>query len=327
MVFVKQNWKASRGCLVLCFVVAATHMLSNIAIANSSQEKMYSAYAEQLNALIRKADQGSTRVSRHEVERALENFIHRVESDSESLSTEDAELLLRVALDAATIVPDLVERIPEFARMIRVVGDGDGSDHDPNMPKHLTRALLLQSGLWKLINARQFDRAREFAKVNHIELPERFEDFAPPEGLARPMFLSFDGTDKETRPITQLEVMNGSWLVVEVHPDCGPSRRALSYLANHPEALSNVPESRIIFVVSQSSGQAIPSLIEWNQNNPSMRMVLSYRNEWWPKEITFIQTPVFNFVRDGEVVGKVVGWPSDKQADQLRERALGVFSD
>lgn len=287
-------------------------------------ESSYYEFAEWIDEKIASSLKNSMRMPQGEVNDRLERFISNANNDQSEKSVQ-AEWSLRAALLSASFAPDTVERIPDLVRDIDVTA----IDAEAESGKDRPLIALVNESLWKLINAREFVRAENFAKENNVTMPEWFDGWRPSDKVVRsPTYLAFDASRGEVRPVMRsADLTQGSWLIVEVHPKCGPSKAAMSYLSSHPNALNNVPKDKILFVVTQTQGQELPSLLEWNENNFATPMVLSYRNKDWPDAVTFLQTPVFNVVREGKVVDKLVGWPGDEQANELRKRISKTFVD
>lgn len=299
----------------------------------------YSEYVTKLNELITESRHGSRRVSTSEVERLLNEFISGVTSVREpiasvreptAVSMKESRQLLRAALDAASIAPGLTDKIPVMARQAAALS-GDFDQGIPSASGSAALTPMLEEGLERLLNAREFDRAEAFAREHDLNVPKWAATWRPPiqeDAVTYLEFVAATGIEGSNEKPTARDVnlMHGKWLIVEVHPDCGPSRSAMTYLSRHPEVMSNVPTGRVLFVVSQSRGQALPSVLEWNRENPRVPMVLSYHNRLWPKEITFLGTPVFNFLVDGKVVGRITGWPGDSRATDIQREAAQVFA-
>lgn len=175
---------------------------------------------------------------------------------------------------------------------------------------------VLHEAYHALVAARDFASAANFAARHRIREPEWVQSLVAPEGQG-PSYISYAEVDGVMRAsVVAAGIGQGNWLVVEVHPDCGPSRRALEYFRGRGDQMRGV--AGIVWLVPQDDGSALPSLMRWNAENRDPQLVAAYRNGDWPEALLFVEFPVFNILRDGEVVERLRGWPDDRQFQRIK---------
>lgn len=178
-----------------------------------------------------------------------------------------------------------------------------------------------------LLDTQQFQLAKDFASASvsvqrlNIQSPENFEATSaavfglgassnPVEVLPEPVLLETDG----------LKVFSA------VSTTCGPSLAALEWLSNRSEELNSLVISTRYLSSPRDFRENVPRLVEFNQASESIDISVAVGRSGWPETIWFDQTPIFFLVRDGEVIDKLVGWPSDDQGDLLLETARRLIS-
>jgi hypothetical protein len=278
----------------------------------------YLVLADEIDSMIDVAIAREERIDEQKISDLLDHFLAKqlLPVETHSIHQSEIELAYRAALGANSVAPDITSQLVELVNRVGGLLQDQGSSNN------ISSVDPFRETYERLVNARDFEAARKFAAHYQIEEPTWVRDFDPTNEAGRAAYLDFDRVDGVvTAALREVDLGNGNWMIVEVHPDCGFSRSALEYIRRNEEIVSGVPRDRVLWVVSQSRGQALPSMLRWNDSNPGMEMVLVYKNEDWPQGISFLEFPVFNFVRDGRVVKKVRGWPGDNQAELIREGA------
>lgn len=271
------------------------------------------AFNEKMDGLIEEAILRGRRVEEESVSDLLDRYLISAGwTGDEFASAEAAEAAYDIASAASAVAPSVVEPLVDVVDAVSDSGLDDGMS--------LQISEMAASTHTRLINARMFKVAGQFGRRHGIEQPEWTRNLAPYPGRTNAArYLQFDAESASpAASVINPGVESGDWLIIEVHPDCGFSRRAMAYLAENKKILAELVAARIIWLVSQADGQALPSVLRWNDSQPDFEMVLSYRDEQWPRGISFLEYPVFNLVRDGRVVSKLRGWPGDHQGDLLR---------
>ena len=281
-------------------------------VASSTKSEIESS----IDALANKAIERWERIDNQAIADLLDQFFSAQLAAKDADSKPDAaalESVFRVTSSASAATPSVASRLVDVSEML-VVAASDNREAEKRIPA----ATVAQNTYDLLINAREFQMAQEFARRHGLEEVSWIEGLAPIVPSQHARYLAFHRSgDKVVASLADADLHKGEWLVVEIHPDCAFSRRALDYLSQNRNILSEINETNILWVVSQSRGQAVPSMMTWNDENSDFEMVLSFENEHWPAGISFLEYPVFNLVRDGQVVQKLQGWPGDHQAESL----------
>lgn len=288
-------------------------------VYSSDAKTPYLVLADEVDSMIDVAIAREERIDEQKVSDLLDHFLAKqlLPAETDSIPRSEIDLAYRAVLGANSVAPNITGQLVEIVNRVGALLQ-EGGNGDPN---NLSVDPFRET-YERLVNARDFEAARKFASHYQIEEPSWARDFDPTNEAGRAAYLDFDRIEGVvTAALRDVDLGNGNWIIVEVHPDCGFSRSALEYIRRNEEIVSGVPRDRVLWVVSQSRGQALPSMLRWNDSNPGMEMVLVYKNEDWPQGISFLEFPVFNFVRDGRVVKKVRGWPGDNQAELIREGA------
>lgn len=317
--FSRRAWLA-RGLasLALALVLASAHV-PVLQAADTGIQEAYLQLEDELNALVPAAIASHQRIDPDIVTARVDRFVSTYipPEGIASLDDESAHVLFRAALGSTLFAPDQVPALlVPLAKRVSVSKPGT----PPPQPGFPTTPPL-EDAYQRLINARDFDRAREFARDNAVQPLEwvsNLEAGLRHESGAAPYlrFREEDGVPRAEHAAADLRT--GTWLIVEADPGCAFSRRAMTYFSGNAPLVDDLPQSHILWVVPQGRTRAVPSIIEWNASNPDTELVLAYRNRDWPKEISFLNYPVFNLFHDGELVRKIVGWPNDEQMEQIR---------
>lgn len=293
------------------------------AMGNLSASPAESRIKNRINTLINEAIKRWEQIDSREVEELIDRFssTRLAAKDADSRPSITAlESVFRIASSASAAAPSIASQLMDVSeKLVAAISE------DREAEKRISATEVLQETYGLLINAREFRMAQEFAQRHGLEETSWVEDLTPVVPSRNARYLAFrDSGDEVVASLTEIDIGNGVWLVVEVHPDCAYSRRALDYIGRNADTLSGIDQKNVVWLVSQSSGQAVPSMMAWNNKNPGFKMVLSFEDKHWPTGISFLEFPVFNLVRNGEVVQKLQGWPGDHQGELLQEAIRGL---
>lgn len=179
------------------------------------------------------------------------------------------------------------------------------------------RAQLYRS----MIGLRRFDEARAYLSL-HPRLPVE----PVPTVAALP-----DGTPEgpvvyavQDGPILQprrIDLARGRRLVVVAHPLCGFSRAAMEAVSTDP-AFAEI-RGQTLWLAPPDQRLYLEQLQAWNRDHPAVQVVLARRHGDWP-ELEAWATPEFYLFRDGQLVGRLTGWP--KEGGGRRDALLALLS-
>ena len=164
-----------------------------------------------------------------------------------------------------------------------------------------------------LIDQRRFQDATNFAQRNHL----KFEVIprsppAPARDAAPFSYLQLRGE----RLVFRQFHPSGSSVIVIASPLCPFTlRAAMAIELDQPVQKALAKHS--IWIIPEERDLHIAALRKWNAQHPSMSMSLVYHRRDWPL-ITWWETPVFYFILDGKLKRAVIGWPGQKQLQQLK---------
>lgn len=322
-IYMTRDFKWFCIALVLCVSAAVGVAASDNAWAGGHENKeSYSEFAHSLDSEVGAAIENRRRVDERLVSELLGRFLewHDADAGLDGLSDGDAEVVLRSMLDVNLLVPGSVH--PDLVPLALRVNESRSQTMTPESGSSSSLVVSpLGEAYQALVNARMFEAANDFSFRQGVEPAGWMLDLKQStnnkEGSSRYLEFTVGGGEVEAA-VREVDLDDGDWMVVEVHPDCGFSREAMAYISENGETMMGLPWERVILAVSQARTDALPSLLEWNRNHPSMEMVLVYADSEWPQGISFLEFPVFNLVRDGQVVDKVRGWPGDHQGDRIR---------
>lgn len=182
------------------------------------------------------------------------------------------------------------------------------------LPRDAERA---QGGL---IIARRFEEAAELAgRYSHLEEVPAFRRLTVP--TERSLWVVEEGP-----ALTQVDapMPPGPQLMVTSHPHCGPSAQLLEDAMNDEELKGLL--SGALWLVPTGARLSTASIAAWNERAPWASLHLVNAHAEWP-EITYWGTPTFYFVKDGDVLEKVVGWIPGESRGALMSAAqrLGLL--
>lgn len=230
-------------------------------------------------------------------------------SQSTAFSAAELRLLIKATQDAFFYkpLPSFAEQMKKMAETLSTLG---ADEH---------RGILEKTYSYLLV-ARRFDEASEFAQHAGIDQVEwqvdgGATDFDP----ARPAVLSIRNDDNGVRLVPRNNSLEkGRRVVAVVHPNCGFSRRAME-VVERDETLQALFRERTTWLASQTHTRPLKPLMDWNVNAKETVVQLVYQEDSWPDHVGFMQTPVFYFLADGELIDTVSGWPDDHQGERLKQ--------
>jgi hypothetical protein len=157
-----------------------------------------------------------------------------------------------------------------------------------------------------LIKSRSFSLASEiiqqkYGKETKIEFSTLIN--ASEDG---PAYIKVNKNDLSIEPLPA-HILN-SGIVIISNPLCGFSVSASNAISND-ETLSSALRGAL-WLVPPEGNLHLDEIRQWNDNNPSQQMVLTYNWTEW-NLISDWDTPNFYFFENNRVVAKLTGWPPD----------------
>ncbi|MCX7513441.1 hypothetical protein [Frateuria sp. STR12] len=172
------------------------------------------------------------------------------------------------------------------------------------------------------LQTRQFNKARIFSAAH----PDLSLEEIP----------KIDGAKLEDRPSSLLVSENGkslawhnvkigsSQIVVVSHPECHFTQNAVRYIEDHP-ALARVLAEHSTWIAPPGRSLDVDAISSWNRDHPSESIALASAQSDWPM-ISSWETPAFYFLKDGQLVETVIGWPKGGNTKALADglRKIGL---
>jgi hypothetical protein len=185
--------------------------------------------------------------------------------------------------------------------------------HRQVLPQHIYNAF---------IDARLLSEADQWAS-KHSEhtkrIDARFAFGASPDDEDSPFVITIDTSDQTTVLRRQkVDLDDGRWIVGILHPNCGFSRQAMEALSATDTKRSLSKNWNTLWITGQKDLTPIDTLSDWNRNSKLFELSVPYETKAWPRFIDFSETPVFYFLKDGEVINEVRGWPTDEQKERFK---------
>jgi len=178
-----------------------------------------------------------------------------------------------------------------------------------------------------LIGSRMFAEASRLRESHRsaamLPVPE-FNDMSS-KGRSGPteIVVSADG-----RTVTRRDVDVGvpAQILVVASPWCHFAQHSLRDIANDPVLGKAFAQHATWLVPPDDNGTPIADVARWNRAHPSTVMVLAYDYHEWPM-IDRWELPTFYFLRNGQLVSEVIGWPSTGRKAELFAaiRRLGLI--
>jgi hypothetical protein len=189
--------------------------------------------------------------------------------------------------------------------------------------KQAHRQPLTQHIYNAFIDARLLSEADQWAS-DHTESIERidarFAFDASPDDEDSPFVITIDTSDQTTVLRRQkVDLDDGRWIVGILHPNCGFSRQAMEALSDTDTKRSLSKNWNTLWITGQKDLTPIDTLSDWNRNSKLFELSVPYETKAWPRFIDFSETPVFYFLKDGEVIDEIRGWPTDEQKERFKK--------
>lgn len=284
--------------------------LLNVAVAAQTVSAAESAYTR-LQAVERASTRSPERVRAQEIGTAYRELLANDMTQEAMSRHDDASLAY---LFKAAYLGLFYTYQPELLGHLRLVLD---ALERRALATEEQRVQLYRS----MIGLRRFDEARAYLSV-HPRLPVE----PVPTVAALP-----DGTPEgpvvyavQDGPILQprrIDLARGRRLVVVAHPLCGFSRAAMETLSTDP-AFAEIRE-QTLWLAPPDQRLYLEQLQAWNRDHPTAQVVLARRHGDWP-ELEAWATPEFYLFRDGQLVGRLTGWP--KEGGGRRDALLALLS-
>ena len=106
-------------------------------------------------------------------------------------------------------------------------------------------------------------------------------------------------------------------IVIVAHPLCHFTQNAVHYIEQHP-GLQRVFAEHSLWVVPPDRKLDTTVVQQWNNHHPALPMSFAYNRFAWPHFDAW-DTPVFYFLRDGNLVDTIAGWPTGGHAKDLND--------
>lgn len=281
-------------------------------------------FRDELRILVDQADSTNTRPDRDRIEGLYQKYFPNPRLIKTSTKHTLAELAaLHAGIEDAfsyTLSPLMLGRLGQLVGQITEQLRQDVQRGPDAALRYLTRFHA------DLLRARRFTQARDLVERYELNAPHWNLIDESPAG-AGPAVLDI-AADRPPVTLTRRWVDLGPdpMLVAVVHPHCGPSRRAMMHIENHPD-LAALFANRTVWLADARQVNLEP-LTDWNAQARETKISISYDNYAWPEAIGFMRTPVFYFLRDAVVRDVVIGWPGVEQVERLHAGfdAIGVDS-
>lgn len=111
-------------------------------------------------------------------------------------------------------------------------------------------------------------------------------------------------------------------ILVISHPLCHLTQNAVRDIEADP-ALRKLFTAHSKWLAPQGRDLDFSIFSNWNAQHPTLPMTVAYQKSEWPT-VTDWDTPVFYFIRDGQVVSTVAGWPQEGRKEALQKAAKQV---
>lgn len=224
----------------------------------------------------------------------------------QAIASRDLGFILRAAEEASFYSAN-----PAYLHDMRTVlaeleGRGDATD-------------LQRSSLYRATIAMRDFEAAQAILLQHPSLPVD----------PLPTVIRDTGTDTASptvyritsRPATlreiRLEITNGTHLIVIAHPLCAFSHRAMQALQADP-LLAPLLAQHATWLAPVDGRLYLDVLDQWNRENPSTPILLTKHHADWPM-LDDWATPNFYLLHNGQVLGRVTGWPKEGNREALLE--------
>lgn len=164
-----------------------------------------------------------------------------------------------------------------------------------------------------LISVRSFEQAKQFAGRHSLADVETIPTITRLAPGTIPAAWRVHPTRSEIIR-EPLALPDGVQVLVIGHPLCHFTQDA----ARHISADTSLQRvlAGALWLAPQSRTLDIQAVQDWNRQYPEMKIRLVDRRDDWPQLQTW-GTPTFYFLRDGQVVETVAGWPQEGRRSEL----------
>ena len=174
-----------------------------------------------------------------------------------------------------------------------------------------TRRTFDEAVLRRMLEAREFEQAREFAATKpHLAgrtIPT-LRDPLGPEFKGRSAYRFDAATNTLVREA--LPHPRGPELVMVVDAGCHFSADALAALRDDAAMRARLLQAGLVLVTPPRSVFSASFIDEWNRSNPSIPIRLPFSAAEW-QAVDVAGVPRFFLLKDGKVAGQVTGWPAE----------------
>jgi hypothetical protein len=120
--------------------------------------------------------------------------------------------------------------------------------------------------------------------------------------------------------LVRKQVQAATGVLVIAHPGCRVSRNAVRAILDSPTA-TQIFAKTAVWLVPHAAELPLQMIRDWNENHSDIgALMIPHSRDEWP-QVDYWGTPAFYFLRDGIVVEKVIGWPEERQIDELLHAA------
>ena len=164
------------------------------------------------------------------------------------------------------------------------------------------------------IIARMFDKARTLEGTTDQESLERLPEIIGDPSASGPKLYRVENKGKRLH--LEAVSLDGPYVVILAHPLCGFTKRALKAIEADP-VLKSVMASRAILIAPPNGQLEISEYIGWNRTHAAFPLRLVHAITDWPSLDEWNSTPIFYFLKDGKLLYKKSGWPSEESKKEL----------
>lgn len=225
-----------------------------------------------------------------------------------ALSDGDVEVMFRAAEMMASYFPGPahVRTVAAAAEQLERRGKAEARHY-----QHLAQTYLVAR---QLEQARQLRARHPEAKIDPVPVIREASEAAPGQpGVWR---LAHDST--AAAPILErhgVDVHRDAQVLVVANPFCHFALAAVAALDADAE-LGPLLAARSTWITPQDGFFAVAEAEAWNRAHPRLPIAFSVRRDEWPL-VDDWATPTFYFLRRGELVAKVSGWPKEGRRAEL----------
>ncbi len=179
--------------------------------------------------------------------------------------------------------------------------------------------------LYRLFVAlRQFDDARRLAEQHPLDAMEALPKVINAANFGVAQRTEFRVPDDQYALLRQPARLPHTGILIVAHPYCHFSAQAAHDISADP-VLGPVFRAHSKWLAPADGDFTLEAFQEWNRQYPQMRMTIAYRRADWSLVDSW-DMPVFYFIRDGKLFGKLTGWSLDStrgpMESMLRKQGL-----